>query len=126
MASGSRPIRSSGSYSAGFRGAFTTVIGPPRPERYTSDDLAHPPEGVLGAAVLDVDQGLADGEGEVGRRRRRCRAAPPAELADRRDDGRGAAGEDLGDLAAGHAVAPLVDREPALLDLVAHLAGQLD
>ena len=54
--------------------------------------------------------------------------SPPSPLqrADRGHHGGGAAGEHLGDLAAGDAVAPLVDGEPALLDLVAELAGQLD
>ena len=53
-------------------------------------------------------------------------AAVPLQLADRGDDRGGAAREDLDDVAAGHAVAPLVDGEPALLDLVAELAGELD
>ena len=43
-------------------------------------------------------------------------AAVPHEPADRRDHRGGAAGEHLADLAAGDAVAPLVDADPALLD----------
>ena len=53
-------------------------------------------------------------------------AAVPHQLADRRDDGGGAAREDLGDPTAGDALAPLVDRDLPLDDLVAHLAGELD
>ena len=43
-------------------------------------------------------------------------AAVPLQRPNRRDDRGRAAGEDLGDLAAGHALAPLVDRELPLLD----------
>ncbi len=53
-------------------------------------------------------------------------AAVPLQGADRGDDRGRAAGEHLGDLAAGHALAPLVDGELPLLDLVALLLGQLD
>ncbi|OLP53783.1 hypothetical protein BJM39_02225 [Salmonella enterica subsp. enterica serovar Javiana] len=59
--------------------------------------------GVLGAAVLDVEELLADRPGDVAVvDATSVVAAPalPAELADGRDDGRRAAGEDLGDLAA--------------------------
>ena len=50
----------------------------------------------------------------------------PAQLADRGDDGGGAAGEDLGDVAARGAVLPLLDRDAALLGLEAELLGQLE
>src|SRR3546814_11452559 len=66
-----------------------------------------PAERVLGAAVLDVDERLADLHGQLGRRRRRDLAAVPLERAHRGDDGSGAAGEDLDDLARFDSVAPL-------------------
>jgi hypothetical protein len=45
-----------------------------------SADSVHPAEGVLGAAVLDVDQRLADLHGQVGRRRGGRLAAVPLQL----------------------------------------------
>ena len=61
----------------------------------------HPPEGVVGAAVLDVDQGLADLHGQragfgIGVT---DLATVPLQLADGRDHRCGATGEDLDDLA---------------------------
>src|SRR4051794_6077229 len=92
-----------------------------------SDDLVHPAEGVLGPAELDVDQLLADLTPQVAAPvGRGDGAAVPLQLADGRDDRGGAAREDLGDVAAGDSVAPLVDGELPLLDLVAQLAGELD
>ena len=58
----------------GSLGECTTLIGLPPAMRYTSDDPAHPAEGVLGPAELHVDQRLADP-----RRSGRSRPAPGAE-----------------------------------------------
>src|SRR4051812_29940394 len=91
-----------------------------------SDHPMQPAGGVVGAAVLDVDERLADLHREGSRLGGALDlAAGPLQRADRRHDGGGAAGEDLGDLAGGDALAPLVDGEPALLDLVTGLPGDL-
>ena len=88
------------------------------------DELADPAVPVLGAAVLDVDQRRADvgrdlaGLAVAGDRL----AAVPLERADRRDDRRRAAREHLGDRAVGGAVAPLVDADAPLVDVVAEVA----
>src|SRR6478735_159895 len=113
---------------AGRRPAVTALRGlqgrQARPTR--SDDAVHPAERVLGAAVLDVDQRLAHLRGDLAALgRARHLAAGPVQAADRGDDRGGAAGEDLRDPAAGDAVAPLVDGELPLLDLMAELAGEL-
>src|SRR5688572_26538578 len=81
------------------------VIGMPAS---MSADPVQPPVSVRYAAELDVEQRLPD--------RRRDRSGPavagdgfaaaPAQRRDRRDDGRGAAGEHLGDAVAGP---PLLD-----------------
>ena len=86
----------------------------------------HPAERVLGPAVLHVDQGLADPVRQLDRGRRRGGAAGLVQGADGGDHGGGAAGEHLGDPTRGHALAPLLDREAALLDGVAEGAEQLD
>src|SRR3954451_22572414 len=92
-----------------------------------SGEAAHPAVRVVTAAVLDVEQGLADRAGDgadlvaaaVAVRRpsgQRCHglAAVPDQPTDRGDHGGGPAGEDLADLAARDAVAPLVDEDAAL------------
>src|SRR6478735_8241178 len=87
----------------------------------------HPAERVLGAAELDVDELLPDPAPQVSATLGGgYRAAVPLELTDGRDHRGGAAGEDLGDVTAGDALAPLVDGELPLLDLVTHLASELD
>src|SRR3982750_1783793 len=98
---------------------------PPTPP---SADPVQPAVGVGHPAVLDVEEALpklhrerpggAVTDDEV------TGAGPP--LADRRDDGGGAAGEGLGDRAVGHALAPLLHAELPLGHRVALLAGQGD
>src|SRR6202171_6438483 len=83
-----------------------------------SQDLFDPVVRVGRAAVLDVDQLLAqphrDGAGRAAADEKI--AARGTHLADRRDDGRRAAGEGLFQLSAGGISAPLVDR----VGLLAH------
>src|SRR5690348_14159270 len=92
--------------------------------RGASDQAGQPAVGVLGAAVLDVEQPLADGPGDlavVDPVAVVARATGPAQLTHGRDHRGGAAGEDLDDVAAGRAVLPLLDGDPPLLRLQAHL-----
>src|SRR5450755_1509639 len=80
------------------------------------DQLVNPAVGIRAAAALDADELLAQPGGHRPRR-----AVPDDPLAagaahgtDRGDDRRGAAGEDLGDLAGGAVRLPLLDRDPVL------------
>ncbi len=79
------------------------------------------------AAVLDVGQFLAQRQGHRAGRRGEIadREVLALQLADRGHHGGGAAGEDLGDLARGHALAPFVDAHLALDHVHAAIACQL-
>src|SRR5829696_526943 len=93
-----------------------------------SREPGQPAVAVLGAPVLDVEQGAADGGGDLAPARAGgggCGAALPAQLADGGDHGRRAAGEDLADLAARDALLPLLDGDAPLLRLQPELLGQL-
>src|SRR5882757_9065672 len=81
-------------------------------------DLFDPVVRIGRATILDVDQLLAHphGDGAGGAAADEKIAAHGTHLADRRDDGRRAAGEGLFQLATGGVSAPLLDR----IGLLAH------
>src|SRR5664280_577710 len=82
----------------------------------SSGKLVQPAVGVLGAAVLDVQQRLTDLDGHGSRLRCQLdRSALPLERADRRDDRGRATGEGLDDVATAGTVTPIVDRDLALV-----------
>src|SRR5688572_11518432 len=101
----------------------STVSGPE-----ASGDPVQPAVRVGHPPVLDVEERLAQPHGQ-----RAGRAVADGEvagarldLADRGDDGGGAAGEGLGDRAVGDPLPPLVHGEQPLRHRVAELAGQGD
>ena len=72
----------------------------------------------INATPDNADQGLAQLHGDrprTGPRDLPCTGRPRLDLADRRDHRSSTAGEDLGDLAAGAALAPVVDADLTLL-----------
>src|ERR1700682_6066049 len=91
-------------------------------------DLSDPVVRVGRAAVLDVDKLLAQphGDGAGSTAADEKIAARRTHLADRRDDGRRAAGERLFQLAAGGIGAPLVDRVGLLAHARARILRQRD
>src|SRR6478735_1413273 len=94
-----------------------------------SHESGEPAPAVLDAAVLDVEELGTDRLGvavDVALAPVVDRSPRPAQLADRRDDGGGAAREDLEDLAAGSPLLPLLDRDAPLLGLEALLLGDLE
>src|SRR5699024_83413 len=103
--------RSSSASSSGLSPERHTLV------RWASADLAHPAVLVLGAAVLDVQQVVADGLRLLaGRPVGDVLHAPlgRVEADDRGDDRGGAAGERLDDVAGVQTVAQLVDGHGAL------------
>src|SRR4051812_13771926 len=102
--------------------------GPWKRSRGGSAQLVHPAVRVLPDTALDAEQGLAQLQGDLAGR---AVAVGPGvrlrlDMADRRDDRGGAAGEDLGEGAGGRVGAPLVQGDDTFLGGVAEVAGDLE